>query len=107
MVNFLYTRRSPRMDEMAIEMLKIAEKYKLEELKLIATKSLLSSLNVENACEYLEKSEMYSAKVLKEFVIRYIYLNAKEVVKSEKWSRIVTLYPLLLARIFNVAVDID
>uniref|UniRef100_A0A0N5BUM0 BTB domain-containing protein n=1 Tax=Strongyloides papillosus TaxID=174720 RepID=A0A0N5BUM0_STREA len=107
MVTFLYTGRSPRMNEMAVEMLEIADKYKLEELKLIATKSLLSSLNVPNACEYLEKSEMYSAEVLKEFTIRYIYLNAKEVVKSERWSRIVTLYPLLLARIFDVAVDID
>uniref|UniRef100_A0A0K0FI15 Speckle-type POZ protein (inferred by orthology to a human protein) n=1 Tax=Strongyloides venezuelensis TaxID=75913 RepID=A0A0K0FI15_STRVS len=107
MVNYLYTGRSPRVDEIAIEMLEIAEKYKLEGLKLIATESLFKSLNVENVCDYLEKSELCSAENLKEFCIRYIYLNAEEVVKSEKWRRIFNLYPLLVARIFNVAVHID
>uniref|UniRef100_A0A0N5B2L1 BTB domain-containing protein n=1 Tax=Strongyloides papillosus TaxID=174720 RepID=A0A0N5B2L1_STREA len=107
MVNYIYTGKSPRVDEMAIEMLEIAEKYKLEGLKLIATESLLNSLNVQNVCEYLEKGEIYSAEILKEFAIRYIYLNGKEVLNSESWSRIATLYPLLLARIFNVAVRIE
>uniref|UniRef100_A0A0N5CI15 BTB domain-containing protein n=1 Tax=Strongyloides papillosus TaxID=174720 RepID=A0A0N5CI15_STREA len=107
MVNYLYTGRSPRVDEMAAEMLEIAGKYKLEGLKLIATGSLFKSLNVENVCDYLEKSELYSAEILKEFCIRYIYLNAEKVVKSEKWRRIFNLYPLLVAKIFNVAVHID
>uniref|UniRef100_A0A0N5BIW3 BTB domain-containing protein n=1 Tax=Strongyloides papillosus TaxID=174720 RepID=A0A0N5BIW3_STREA len=35
MVNYLYTGRSPKIDEVAIEMLEIAEKYKLEGLKFI------------------------------------------------------------------------
>uniref|UniRef100_A0A0N5BGV9 BTB domain-containing protein n=1 Tax=Strongyloides papillosus TaxID=174720 RepID=A0A0N5BGV9_STREA len=107
MLNYVYTGKSPRMDEMAIEMLEIAEKYKLEGLKMIATESLLNSLNVVNVCEYLEKSEIYSAEILKEFAIRYIYLNGKEVVKSEKWRRISTLYPQFLARIFDVVFNID
>uniref|UniRef100_A0A0K0EYM8 Speckle-type POZ protein (inferred by orthology to a human protein) n=1 Tax=Strongyloides venezuelensis TaxID=75913 RepID=A0A0K0EYM8_STRVS len=107
MVNYIYTGKSPRIDEMAIEMVEIAEKYKLEGLKLIATESLLNSLNVVNVCEYLEKSDIYSAEILKEFAIRYIYLNGKEVVKSENWSRIVFCYPLLMARIFDVMVNID
>uniref|UniRef100_A0A0N5CA68 BTB domain-containing protein n=1 Tax=Strongyloides papillosus TaxID=174720 RepID=A0A0N5CA68_STREA len=107
MVNYLYTGRSPRVDEMAAEMLEIAEKYKLEGLKFITTESLFKSLNVKNACYYLEKSELCSAEILKEFCIRYIYLNADEVVKSENWKRIFNLYPLLVARIFNVAVNID
>uniref|UniRef100_A0A0N5B4K6 BTB domain-containing protein n=1 Tax=Strongyloides papillosus TaxID=174720 RepID=A0A0N5B4K6_STREA len=104
MVNFLYTGKSPRIDEIATEMLEIAEKYKLEGLKIVATESLLNSLNVENVCEYLEKSEICSAEILKEFCLRYIYLNADKIIKSEKWSRIVNLYPLLLDRIFKLAV---
>uniref|UniRef100_A0A0N5B4K8 BTB domain-containing protein n=1 Tax=Strongyloides papillosus TaxID=174720 RepID=A0A0N5B4K8_STREA len=107
MVNYLYTGKSPRIDEIATEMLEIAEKYKLEGLKMIATESLLRSLNVENVCEYLEKSELYSAEVLKEFCVRYIYLNAEEVVKYEKWRKIVNFYPLLLEKIFNVTAGID
>uniref|UniRef100_A0A0N5BCB4 Speckle-type POZ protein n=1 Tax=Strongyloides papillosus TaxID=174720 RepID=A0A0N5BCB4_STREA len=107
MVNYLYTGRSPKIGEVAIEMLEITDKYKLEGLKMIATESLLNGLNVENVCEYLEKSELYSAEILKEFCIRYIYLNAEEVVKGEKWRKIVNFYPLLLERIFNVTAGID
>uniref|UniRef100_A0A0N5BC92 BTB domain-containing protein n=1 Tax=Strongyloides papillosus TaxID=174720 RepID=A0A0N5BC92_STREA len=104
MVNYLYTGRSPRIDKMPFEMLEIAEAYKLAGLKMIATESLLNILNLENVCEYLEKSEICSAEILKEFCLRYIYLNADEIIKSEKWSRIVNLYPLLLDRIFKLAV---
>uniref|UniRef100_A0A0K0FI14 Speckle-type POZ protein (inferred by orthology to a human protein) n=1 Tax=Strongyloides venezuelensis TaxID=75913 RepID=A0A0K0FI14_STRVS len=107
MVSYLYTGRSPKINEIAIEMLEIAEKYKLEGLKMIAAESLFKILSVKNVCEYLEKSELCSAEILKEFCIRYIYLNAEEVVKSEKWKRIFNLYPLLVARILNVAVYID
>uniref|UniRef100_A0A0N5C733 BTB domain-containing protein n=1 Tax=Strongyloides papillosus TaxID=174720 RepID=A0A0N5C733_STREA len=107
MINYLYTGTSPRIDELTFEMFEIAEKYKFKELKLIATESLFKSLNVENVCEYLEKGEIYSAEILKEFCIRYIYLNAEDVVKSEKWSRIVNSYPLLVDRIFKVTAGID
>uniref|UniRef100_A0A0K0FZJ1 Speckle-type POZ protein (inferred by orthology to a human protein) n=1 Tax=Strongyloides venezuelensis TaxID=75913 RepID=A0A0K0FZJ1_STRVS len=84
MVNYLYSEESPRIDEIASEMLEIAEKYQLERLRMIATESLLRSLNVENVFEYLEKSEIYFAEILKEFCIRYIYLNVEEVVRGEK-----------------------
>uniref|UniRef100_A0A0K0FI13 Speckle-type POZ protein (inferred by orthology to a human protein) n=1 Tax=Strongyloides venezuelensis TaxID=75913 RepID=A0A0K0FI13_STRVS len=105
MLNFLYTGRSHKIDKLAIEMLEIAGKYKIEGLKTIAAESLLNSLNLENVCEYLEKSEIYSAEILKEFCLRFIYLNADEIIKSEKWSKIVNLYPLLVVRIFNIAVN--
>uniref|UniRef100_A0A0N5BC93 Speckle-type POZ protein (inferred by orthology to a human protein) n=1 Tax=Strongyloides papillosus TaxID=174720 RepID=A0A0N5BC93_STREA len=105
MVNYIYTGKSPRIDKLAIEMLEVAEKYKLVGLKMIATESLLNSLNVQNVCEYLEVSETYSAEILKEFCIRYIYLNADEVIESKNWSKIVNLYSYLVARILNVAVS--
>uniref|UniRef100_A0A0K0FI16 Speckle-type POZ protein (inferred by orthology to a human protein) n=1 Tax=Strongyloides venezuelensis TaxID=75913 RepID=A0A0K0FI16_STRVS len=107
MVNYLYTGRSPKIDEMPFQMLDIAQKYKLEGLKTIATESLFKNLNVENVCEYLEISELCSAEILREFCIRYIYLNAREVTRNEKWIAIVNSYPLLIDRIFKIAVNAD
>uniref|UniRef100_A0A0N5B4K9 BTB domain-containing protein n=1 Tax=Strongyloides papillosus TaxID=174720 RepID=A0A0N5B4K9_STREA len=107
MINYLYTGRSPKIDEFAFEMFEIAEKYKVEGLKLIATGSLLKSLKVENVCEYLEKSEIYSIEILKEFCIGYIYFNLDKIVFGEKWSRIVNSYPLLLERVLMVTAGMN
>uniref|UniRef100_A0A0N5BLA5 BTB domain-containing protein n=1 Tax=Strongyloides papillosus TaxID=174720 RepID=A0A0N5BLA5_STREA len=52
MIEYLYTGKSPNMDNMACPMLKIAEKYKLKQLKLMAEKSLIHSLSIGNACDY-------------------------------------------------------
>uniref|UniRef100_A0A0K0FGE9 Speckle-type POZ protein (inferred by orthology to a human protein) n=1 Tax=Strongyloides venezuelensis TaxID=75913 RepID=A0A0K0FGE9_STRVS len=62
---FVY-RKSPNMDKMALEMLKIGEKYNLKGLKMMAEECLLYSLSIENACNYLLWSEFYSGQILKE-----------------------------------------
>uniref|UniRef100_A0A0N5BT34 Speckle-type POZ protein (inferred by orthology to a human protein) n=1 Tax=Strongyloides papillosus TaxID=174720 RepID=A0A0N5BT34_STREA len=107
MINYLYTGMSPNMDNMACEMLEIGEKYRLERLKLMAEESLLYSLSIENACDYLACSELYSGEILKGFCMRFIYLNAENVVNTEKWKKVVSDHPLLVAKIFNVAVNVD
>uniref|UniRef100_A0A0N5BCB3 BTB domain-containing protein n=1 Tax=Strongyloides papillosus TaxID=174720 RepID=A0A0N5BCB3_STREA len=107
MVDYLYTGEIPTIKYIAFEMFEIAEKYKVEGLKLIATGSLLGSLDVSNVCKYLEKSEIHSIEILKEFCIAYIYFNVKEVVKSKEWRKIVNFYPSLLERIFNLTADLD
>uniref|UniRef100_A0A0N5BD92 MATH domain-containing protein n=1 Tax=Strongyloides papillosus TaxID=174720 RepID=A0A0N5BD92_STREA len=107
MTNYLYTGKSPNMDEIACEMLEIGEKYGLERLKLMAEESLLYNLSTENACNYLICSELYSGEILKEWCLRFIYLNAENIVNTEEWKEVVSNYPLLIAKLFNIAVNID
>uniref|UniRef100_A0A0N5C1Z6 BTB domain-containing protein n=1 Tax=Strongyloides papillosus TaxID=174720 RepID=A0A0N5C1Z6_STREA len=107
MINFLYTGKSPNMNKIAYEMLEIGEKYKQERLKLMAEERLLHSLSVENVCNYLIHSELYSAETLKEWCLRFIYLNGENFFNSEKWKEVVSNYPLLIAKLFNIAVNID
>uniref|UniRef100_A0A0N5BT35 BTB domain-containing protein n=1 Tax=Strongyloides papillosus TaxID=174720 RepID=A0A0N5BT35_STREA len=107
MVNYLYTGKSPNMNEVACEMLEIGEKYGLELLKLMAQESLVHSLSIENACNYLVCSELYSGEILKDWCLRFIYLNAENIINSEEWKEIVSNYPLLVAKLFNIAVNID
>uniref|UniRef100_A0A0K0F516 Speckle-type POZ protein (inferred by orthology to a human protein) n=1 Tax=Strongyloides venezuelensis TaxID=75913 RepID=A0A0K0F516_STRVS len=75
MVNYLYTGKSPNMDEMALELFEIGHKYELEQLKSMAEESLLYNLSIRNVCDYLTHSRLYSSKVLEEFCLRFIHLN--------------------------------
>uniref|UniRef100_A0A0N5C1Y9 BTB domain-containing protein n=1 Tax=Strongyloides papillosus TaxID=174720 RepID=A0A0N5C1Y9_STREA len=107
MINYLYSGKSPNMDKMAFLMLKIAEKYKLKQLKLMAEKSLIHSLSIGNACDHLLFSERHSCKILKEWCLRFIYLNAEKVFNTEKWKVVLNDHPLLVAELFNIAVGIN
>uniref|UniRef100_A0A0N5BT32 Speckle-type POZ protein (inferred by orthology to a human protein) n=1 Tax=Strongyloides papillosus TaxID=174720 RepID=A0A0N5BT32_STREA len=107
MIYYLYTGKSPNMDEMACKMLEIGEICKLKQLKLMAEESLIHSLSIENACNYLVCSELYSSEILKDWCLRFIYLNAENIVNKEEWKKVVSDYPLLIAKIFNIAVNID
>uniref|UniRef100_A0A0K0FGF0 Speckle-type POZ protein (inferred by orthology to a human protein) n=1 Tax=Strongyloides venezuelensis TaxID=75913 RepID=A0A0K0FGF0_STRVS len=62
MVNYLYTGKSPNMDKMALEMLGIGDKYKLQQLKLMAEESMVHNLSIKNACNYLVCGELYLVK---------------------------------------------
>uniref|UniRef100_A0A0N5BEN4 Speckle-type POZ protein (inferred by orthology to a human protein) n=1 Tax=Strongyloides papillosus TaxID=174720 RepID=A0A0N5BEN4_STREA len=107
MINYLDTGKSPNMSEMALEMLKIAEKYNLKKLKLIAEESLIYNLSIENACEYLVCSELYSGEILKEWSLRFIYLNGENFFNSEKWKDVVSDHPLFVGKLFSVTFNID
>uniref|UniRef100_A0A0K0F520 Speckle-type POZ protein (inferred by orthology to a human protein) n=1 Tax=Strongyloides venezuelensis TaxID=75913 RepID=A0A0K0F520_STRVS len=93
MVKYLYTGKLPNTDEMACEMLAIGDKCKLKELKLAAEESLIRSLNIEYVCDYIVKSDLYSAETLKEWCLRFIYLNAKDIIATTKWKEVVDEYP--------------
>uniref|UniRef100_A0A0K0F322 Speckle-type POZ protein (inferred by orthology to a human protein) n=1 Tax=Strongyloides venezuelensis TaxID=75913 RepID=A0A0K0F322_STRVS len=107
MINYLDTGKSPNLSEMAVEILKIAEKYKLKQLKLMAEECLLYSLSIENICDYLVCSELYSGEILKEWCLRFIYLNGEDVFNTEKWKEVVDDHPSFVDKLFNIALNID
>uniref|UniRef100_A0A0K0F522 Speckle-type POZ protein (inferred by orthology to a human protein) n=1 Tax=Strongyloides venezuelensis TaxID=75913 RepID=A0A0K0F522_STRVS len=100
MIKYLYTGKLPNTDEMACEMLAIGDKYKLKELKLAAEESLIRSLNIENVCDYIVKSDLYSAETLKEWCLRFISLNHKILAKSEEWKKVIIEHPVLADKFF-------
>uniref|UniRef100_A0A0N5C1Y7 BTB domain-containing protein n=1 Tax=Strongyloides papillosus TaxID=174720 RepID=A0A0N5C1Y7_STREA len=104
MVNYLYTGKSPNMDEMALELFEIGHKYELEQLKSMAEESLLYSLSIENVLDYLECSLLYSSKVLEEFCLRFIHLNAENLINTVKWRAVVNNNPLLIAKLYSIGI---
>uniref|UniRef100_A0A0N5C1Z4 Speckle-type POZ protein (inferred by orthology to a human protein) n=1 Tax=Strongyloides papillosus TaxID=174720 RepID=A0A0N5C1Z4_STREA len=100
MIKYLYTGKLPNIDEMALEMLAIGDKYKLKQLKSEAEESLIRSLNIDNVCDYIVQSDLYSTESLQEWCLRFIYLNPKDVEKRVEWEKVVTNHPLLVSKLF-------
>uniref|UniRef100_A0A0K0F517 Speckle-type POZ protein (inferred by orthology to a human protein) n=1 Tax=Strongyloides venezuelensis TaxID=75913 RepID=A0A0K0F517_STRVS len=93
MVKFICTRESPNMDKMTCAILKLAEKYKLEQLKLMAEKILLHNF------------ELYSNEILKEWCLQFICLNAQKVFNTEKGKVVLNDHPSLIAKLFNTEIN--
>uniref|UniRef100_A0A0N5C1U0 Speckle-type POZ protein n=1 Tax=Strongyloides papillosus TaxID=174720 RepID=A0A0N5C1U0_STREA len=101
MVNYLYTGKLPKMDDITCEMLAIGDKYKLNLLKLAAEEKLMIDTEVDTVCDYLIKSELHSSEILQEWCLRFICMHAEFVVKSVAWKNIIVDYALLVAKFFN------
>uniref|UniRef100_A0A0K0F515 Speckle-type POZ protein (inferred by orthology to a human protein) n=1 Tax=Strongyloides venezuelensis TaxID=75913 RepID=A0A0K0F515_STRVS len=107
MVNYLYTGKSPNMDEMALELFEIGHKYELEQLKSMAEKNLVYSLSIENVCDYLERTLLYSSEILSEWYLRFVYFNLENIVNKEEWKVIANKYPSLNAKLLSIGNDTD
>uniref|UniRef100_A0A0N5C1Z2 Speckle-type POZ protein (inferred by orthology to a human protein) n=1 Tax=Strongyloides papillosus TaxID=174720 RepID=A0A0N5C1Z2_STREA len=107
MIKYLYTGKLPNIDGMACEMLAIGDKYKLKPLKSAAEESLMEKVEIDNVCDYLIKSELYSAKTLQEWCLRFISLNPKSVEKNVEWEKVVNNYPLLVGKLFYYSTNTD
>uniref|UniRef100_A0A0K0FN34 Speckle-type POZ protein-like (inferred by orthology to a human protein) n=1 Tax=Strongyloides venezuelensis TaxID=75913 RepID=A0A0K0FN34_STRVS len=100
MLRYIYTDEVSDIQNMASEMLEIANKYELHRLKSIAAKYLCSDLNIENVCERFILSEAYSSRELKDMVQKFIIDNAEHIIKTENWDRLVKSHPSLLEGLF-------
>lgn len=72
MLEYIYTGESDIMVERAPDLLQVAEKYDLPQLKEDCEFYMADNLNVENAAEVLVMAHMYNATHLKPRVIDYI-----------------------------------
>uniref|UniRef100_A0A0K0F514 Speckle-type POZ protein (inferred by orthology to a human protein) n=1 Tax=Strongyloides venezuelensis TaxID=75913 RepID=A0A0K0F514_STRVS len=102
MVTYLYTGISPNMDKMVLEMFDIEHKYELKQLKSMAEKNLVYSLSIENVCAYLKHSLSRSIETLKEWYLRFIYLNLKDIVNRKEWKVVSKDNPSLISEIVSI-----
>uniref|UniRef100_A0A0N5CE69 BTB domain-containing protein n=1 Tax=Strongyloides papillosus TaxID=174720 RepID=A0A0N5CE69_STREA len=66
MLSYLYRDEVPNIENIASEVLAIAEKYELNGLKGLSENILCSSLAIENVCQRFALSERFGTKILKE-----------------------------------------
>lgn len=101
MVHFIYTGEAPNVGKMANSLLVAADRYALNELKVICEQALLLGLSIENAAETLVLADRYSANKLKEIAIDFINCHAKDVIATEDWKNLRDNFPNLVTEAYE------
>uniref|UniRef100_A0A0K0FNX4 Speckle-type POZ protein-like (inferred by orthology to a human protein) n=1 Tax=Strongyloides venezuelensis TaxID=75913 RepID=A0A0K0FNX4_STRVS len=107
MLKYIYKDEVSNISNIASDVLAIADKYKLDRLKVIAAKSLCADLTIENVCKRFILSEKFSSKELKEFCQPFIINNAESLIKTKEWKKIVENHPFLVESLFLKLLNIS
>jgi len=98
-LSFLYTGK-PRedIDEMAVEVLGVANLYNIEPLKRICAELITRSICVENVASILQAADTYQVTLLRMHCINYMVEHFGEVVRSEGFKELISVpcRPLVL-----------
>lgn len=112
-VLYLYTADVPLDEFMACELLILADKYQVKQLKSHCENFLISKLNTDNAFMCLSFSSQHNAKNLHEASVSLITENMDKLTKQEEYQElldkdprlIVTIYEAYLAKQVNTAAN--
>ncbi|XP_023318659.1 speckle-type POZ protein B-like [Trichogramma pretiosum] len=89
MLRYIYTARVIINEvDIIIELLEVAEKYQIDNLKIKCEKILCSDLSSENAIKILIAAHKYKAKYLEDETIKFITTNTELLSNSEKMKEI-------------------
>lgn len=101
---FVYSGKAPRIKDFAADILPVADKYCIEELKKMAENILLGQLTVYNAAATLVLADTYNAPVLKEETIKFINLHGKAVMNTCDWNLVIAR-PSLVLDVYSALFD--
>ena len=77
-LRYIYTGKVNNLETMAVELLKAAVKYELEELKSISENFLRENLNLQNVVNILKEAHCLESAKLKNDAVNYMVLNGKK-----------------------------
>ncbi|KAL6953828.1 hypothetical protein U1Q18_046958 [Sarracenia purpurea var. burkii] len=86
MLRYIYTGNVGKLDELADDLFKAADKYDLGELKALCEIFLNDDLSVDNAASTLALADLHRAYDLKSKTMDYIVLNFNKVKDTEGWK---------------------
>ena len=101
LLTFIYTGKTPNLEEHAEDLLMAAEKYQLDQLKNVCAKKLCSNIEVKNCLNYLVIGDLYRAGNLKKASLQFIARNMGSVFKSYEWQENLKDHPSLMAEVIN------
>jgi len=87
MLFYVYSGIVPDIDKWGKELLNIADKYQLLELKMSLGKKLASIIDDENCIEYLALGDLFNVKEMKDTAINVIKRNVDHFVKKKNWKK--------------------
>ena len=95
MLRYLYTGRAPKFDEseMSESLFLAADKYKIEALRDICERSLISKLNSQTIVHHLVLAHLHSAPHLLEASLKFLVAHKTEVWTHSEWKDLMKTYP--------------
>ena len=100
-VNYLYTAEACLNDQMACNLLILAEKYQVKHLKAYCERFLISRLNWEKAIASYAFAYHHNAKQLLDASLAVITENMEMLTKNEEYAELVESNPRLVVEIYE------
>ncbi|XP_071722725.1 BTB/POZ domain-containing protein At4g08455 [Rutidosis leptorrhynchoides] len=100
-VNFLYTAETSLDDDLACDLLILADKYEVKHLKAYCEKFLISKLNWESSLMNYSFAHQHNAKTLLDASLSLILDNMDKLSKREEYIELVEKDPRLVVDIYE------
>ncbi|WCJ43483.1 BTB/POZ domain-containing protein [Euphorbia peplus] len=100
-VNYLYTAEACLDEQMACDLLVLAEKYQVKHLKSHCEKFLVSKLNWDNSVPSYAFAHQHNAKHVVEAALSLITDNMDKLTKREEYIELVERDPRLVVEIYE------
>lgn len=100
-VNYLYTAEACLDEQMALDLLVLAEKYQVKNLKTYCEKFMISKLNWENSLLTFAFAHQHNAKNLLDAAQSLIMDNMDKLSKREEYRELVEKDPRLVVEIYE------
>ena len=100
-VNYLYTAEASLDDQMAFNLLVLAEKYQVKHLKSYCEKYLVAKLNWERSIANYAFAHQHNAKLLLDAALALITDNMDKLTKHDEYIELVENNPRLVVEIYE------
>ncbi|XP_014208381.1 speckle-type POZ protein A-like [Copidosoma floridanum] len=94
MLRFLYTGVVSKLINLAADLFYAADKYGIEQLKIMCVKQLIKNMNADNVIGYVYLADSHSNDLLKNKAIQFIVNNAKDVVQKSEFKELSIQNPI-------------
>lgn len=82
LIKYIYSgRMTTRDQQMLQELLKVGERFEVDELKCAAETALKSLIRVDNVCSLLSLADIHNSSNLRKACLRFISLNMGDALK--------------------------
>lgn len=100
-VNYLYTAEACLDEQMACELLVLAEKYQVKHLKTFCESFMVSKLNWDSSVVNFAFAHQHNAKHLLDSALSLITDNMDKLTKQEEYMELVEKDPRLVVEIYE------
>lgn len=102
-IHYLYTAEiyPESLEDCAVDLLALAEKYNVKQLKSVCERYMISKLNSGNALSNFEYASLHGAKTLKQAALSTILENIHEFLGKTEYQDLVNRDAKLVVEIFE------